>query len=975
MSTKKLKDMVKGRTPTPSRSGNQFSIQPVDQLPPNSLLAKIIKPVPPVSYDGSEDSEKFERFGLESAQFCKEGQVPKDEQVFLVSHYLEGKAQTFFVQKVAKNHSLFNFCFSANFRFQQQDKLQRCHQNGRTVSEYVYELENLMNHVGVLGKHEKVIKLWDGFSQGYRYELHRAKLSKEVHSWKHIFHSPKYWEWSGFLPNYLKEYPKTKSDGQKPTNGRNPKLSDAKRAEFPRNNIVRSGSSGPPGISARAMQFPLRDENSEMLAQLAEITEPVHELTLNMMAFGSFTNELSVVLGSDYLSESETIIDSPIISDEPPSIPPYPSANEDSSLLIRTNSDFLEFFKDGVGDGMPALESVSDSESDDDDDVLQQRSDSEMESEDEGQIESDSETLVSSFNTSIRDKHHTWIDGNLGLRNAPETFLVQRPLVDETRDVLFTVNESGQNEFSYADVAKDIFGYPNTMWSDFFLHKTIDHGWWPASIDNWMCLAMSFLLNHDAPYPADELWWGAEDSYRFHVNELDDNTYGIEDDNSDYGELTISRTLLLDPSFKLSAWYAQQRAEWLGHLFDHVHWRHRSKPIGDVYKQGLKFVLTHGIPAFPASPFPVVTDPFQRFEISKISSPDGVIYQFEDKEARIWSKPLPISILRNTRFNLVRWWKKHLTKYISEQEQRFEKARISHERKVTQANKHRIWNHQKQGEILALAIEEQLELAQPFPGDSELLEKRPGELWNRVCASISGLPAFEDMDYQRLGNILGIKARNSLARHIPFIPEVMNPGYSSHNNYSVYRDPEDPLRYVIVDDGRNFKTQVSAMLLMTPQFNLPAWYNKRLEKARNDLMRQLQGPVEFEFLPHLFGEPGNDFDHQLDSLANAYIEPKTYPGLQRNAGVVKDIGRIVPRPIVIVVQIDGRPKYHKNPLSLHLAIQGSRSKIHCGTTVNLKYATIDANHYFDIANISNYDLILGTPWIFQYKVRIEPFYC
>ncbi|KAJ3899657.1 hypothetical protein F5879DRAFT_976252 [Lentinula edodes] len=38
---KKLKDMVKGRTPTPSHSGNQFSIQPVDQLPPNSLLAKV----------------------------------------------------------------------------------------------------------------------------------------------------------------------------------------------------------------------------------------------------------------------------------------------------------------------------------------------------------------------------------------------------------------------------------------------------------------------------------------------------------------------------------------------------------------------------------------------------------------------------------------------------------------------------------------------------------------------------------------------------------------------------------------------------------------------------------------------------------------------------------------------------------------------------------------------------------------------
>ncbi|KAJ4487502.1 hypothetical protein C8R41DRAFT_411907 [Lentinula lateritia] len=277
------------------------------------------------------------------------------------------------------------------------------------------------------------------------------------------------------------------------------------------------------------MQFPLRDENSEMLAQLAEITEPVHELTLNMMAFSSFTNELSVVLGSDYLSESETITDSPIIGDEPPLIPLYHSADEDSSLLLRTDSDLLEFFEDGVGDGMPALEPVSDSESDDDDDVLQQQSDTESEGEDEGQVESDSETLVSSFNTSIRDDRQ----------------------VDETRDVLFTVNESGQNEFSYADVAKDVFGYPNTTWSDFFLHKTIDHGWWPASIDNWMCLAMSFLLNHDAPYPADELWWGAEDSYRFHVNELDDNTYGIEDDNSDYvlgmpnNELNGSDTYLI----------------------------------------------------------------------------------------------------------------------------------------------------------------------------------------------------------------------------------------------------------------------------------------------------------------------------------------------------------------------------------------------------------------------------------------------
>ncbi|KAJ3804934.1 hypothetical protein F5876DRAFT_52648 [Lentinula aff. lateritia] len=112
--------------------------------------------------------------------------------------------------------------------------------------------------------------------------------------------------------------------------------------------------------------------------------------------------------------------------------------------------------------------------------------------------------------------------------------------------------------------------------------------------------------------------------------------------------------------------------------------------------------------------------------------------------------------------------------------------------------------------------------------------------------------------------------------------------------------------------------------------------------------------------------------------------------------MAKEVGHLVPWPIVIIVQINDRPvralidsgslgdlmstqlsdqlkvmkQYHQTPIPLHLAIQGSRSKIHCGTTVNLTYQSIHADYYFDIANISNYDLILSTPWLFQYQVRI-----
>ncbi|KAJ3862077.1 hypothetical protein EV359DRAFT_83696 [Lentinula novae-zelandiae] len=66
---------------------------------------RIIKPVPPSIWNGEADAEVFQRIVLEGYQFCKEGKIPKNEWVFLISHYLSGKAYQFFALKVAKNHS------------------------------------------------------------------------------------------------------------------------------------------------------------------------------------------------------------------------------------------------------------------------------------------------------------------------------------------------------------------------------------------------------------------------------------------------------------------------------------------------------------------------------------------------------------------------------------------------------------------------------------------------------------------------------------------------------------------------------------------------------------------------------------------------------------------------------------------------------------------------------------------------------
>ncbi|KIJ60874.1 hypothetical protein HYDPIDRAFT_177272 [Hydnomerulius pinastri MD-312] len=134
----------------------------------------------------------------------------------------------------------------------------------------------------------------------------------------------------------------------------------------------------------------------------------------------------------------------------------------------------------------------------------------------------------------------------------------------------------------------------------------------------------------------------------------------------------------------------------------------------------------------------------------------------------------------------------------------------------------------------------------------------------------------------------------------------------------------------------------------------------------------------------------------VTELNGVQVPAGKYPALQRNSATPKDFKRVIPRPVVIVVQVNGRParalvdtgslsdfmsstlteQIHAprielaKPLSVQLAVQGSRSKVNYGTKVTFEYQTIRSERYFDIINLQNYDLILGTPFLFQHKVMV-----
>ncbi len=121
-----------------------------------------------------------------------------------------------------------------------------------------------------------------------------------------------------------------------------------------------------------------------------------------------------------------------------------------------------------------------------------------------------------------------------------------------------------------------------------------------------------------------------------------------------------------------------------------------------------------------------------------------------------------------------------------------------------------------------------------------------------------------------------------------------------------------------------------------------------------------------------------------------------FTAVQRNSANVQDARRKIPRMLVIVVKVNGHPCRAlidtgsmgdfisttivdqlglkrivlSVPLPLQMAVQGSRSKINCRVHCNFEYQSLKGECYFDVANLSSYNVILGTPWLYQHKVIV-----
>ena len=157
-----------------------------------------IKPIPPKDYDGAADVRAYHRFVMEGEAYLRDGKVHRERQIRILAHYLDGKAYQFYMQKVASDDpknwdlhkfftELFNFCFPVDYRQQMRLKLENFYQKkGQTISEFVFELQELFSMVGAMPDDLKVVKLWYSLNARTQRAMWRDGLHPDVSTWEEI---------------------------------------------------------------------------------------------------------------------------------------------------------------------------------------------------------------------------------------------------------------------------------------------------------------------------------------------------------------------------------------------------------------------------------------------------------------------------------------------------------------------------------------------------------------------------------------------------------------------------------------------------------------------------------------------------------------------------------------------------------------------------------------------------------------------
>ena len=129
----------------------------------------------------------------------KDGKICEEDcKSRILAHFLDGKVYNFYMQHIAADSpdnwnlhkfftELFNYCFPLNYCQKMRMKLEGLFQGpSQSISEYMYELQELFSMIGTMPDNIKVIKLWYGLRPRIQKVMWKDSLHPDTSTWDEI---------------------------------------------------------------------------------------------------------------------------------------------------------------------------------------------------------------------------------------------------------------------------------------------------------------------------------------------------------------------------------------------------------------------------------------------------------------------------------------------------------------------------------------------------------------------------------------------------------------------------------------------------------------------------------------------------------------------------------------------------------------------------------------------------------------------
>ena len=563
-----------------------------------------------------------------------------------------------------------------------------------------------------------------------------------------------------------------------------------------------------------------------------------------------------------------------------------------------------------------------------------------------------------------------------------------------------------------------LFG-PLNEWREHYPRWNEQGVWARRRMGDCYALVADSVLTQSQPFPGDEQYHTDDirPELRFRVIKSTTAPEYIIHDYLVHSSTTVAKSLLEKPHFNIGRWYARQRSD--DTVRDRTLLQHAK--MGSAVAIVASKLLSDGIRSYYPSRNPQL-GPRARFLVRPSGSTRGELL-IEDKDLGSQIE-ISVSLLEDPLFDLIGWYMQYLERQRSSVPHVGEadlpggatsqhRCSSRHQfvgcsRRPTTAADH--WRDEESSVAAATGTHDDLPdlIALSNSDDSDEDDYRSEALNNEWFWEESNMPPSEgasswDKETPQSDDLkeMATKLVEVLTACQPFPGDgpPIDPTYE-------LGDPRFEISYAasafelleIYDRVQGFDAHIHLSHLRTPEFSIGRWYaeqcafNKDLPNPWEVAQRWAEARQEQDLI---MGEFGAEVESAVDiDVGGVQVDRNKYPALQRNSAQIKGNQRILPKPIVVRAMVNKRPvralldsgslgdfisstlvdqlsikrESLDVPLSLQLAVQGSRSKVNSRATIDLEYQEISEKRTLDVININNYDLILGTPWMYQHQI-------